>query len=244
MIACRDFVRVVVLGSLVTALAACGTSVGSSPPTNPAASGGGPSTIGPISTLVPTATPEAPRRELVVGCMSIDDAECRFLVQQIVATLPTERGQAFAVEIQLYRCENPNIPCPKSLSARIGKAVIEFLDGEEPIELSLKGPPLTPEMTPQDAFYLGLSHPSSPRVVGAGPFPYDMGHCGVTHVIDFDGSYWLPIGQVDGDHRTIINAESGSMRLIAPELAEFRGDSGFTVRLARFPGPKHFWGCD
>ena len=34
------------------------------------------------------------------------------------------------------------------------------------------------------------------------------------------------------------------MRLIAPNLAEFRGDSGFTVQLARFPGPKHFWGCD
>jgi hypothetical protein len=54
----------------------------------------------------------------------------------------------------------------------------------------------------------------------------------------------VPIGQVDGDHPTIINAESGSMRLLNPNLAEFRGDSGFTVQLARFPGPKHFWGCD
>jgi hypothetical protein len=71
-----------------------------------------------------------------------------------------------------------------------------------------------------------------------------MGHCGLTHVIDFDGSYWVPVGQVDGDHPTVINAESGSMLLLNPNLAEFHGDSGFMVQLARFPGPKHFWGCD
>ena len=122
--------------------------------------------------------------------------------------------------------------------------MVEFLDGEEPMELSLRGPALTPTIAPQDGFYLGLTDPSSPRVAGAGPFPYEVGHCGITHVIDFDGSFWLPIGQVDGDHPTIINAESGSMRLLGPNLAEFRGDSGFTVQLARFPGPKHFWGCD
>jgi hypothetical protein len=192
----------------------------------------------------PTGTPEAPRQELVLGCISIEDAECRFLATQIVAGLPAERGPAFAVEIQLYQCENPNAPCPKSLSARVGKAVVEFLDGGEPIDLSLQGPPLLPEITPQDAFYLGLSHPSSARVVGGGPFPFEVGHCGIGHVIDFDGSYWIPMGQVDGDSPTMFNAESGQMRLLGPSLAEFRGDSGFTVQLARFPGPKHFWGCD
>ena len=225
-------------------LAACGTSVAS-----PRAASGAPAaaTAGasaPASLPGPTATAEAPRQELVVGCISVDDAECRFLAQQIVAALPAARGPAFAVEIQLFACENPDAPCPRSLAARTGKAVVEFLDQEEPLELSLLGPPLTPEITPQDAFYLGLSHPSSPRVAGAGPFPYEIGHCGLSHVIDFDGSYWLPVGPVDGDHPTIFNAEAGQMRLIGPSLAEFRGDSGFVVQLARFPGPKHFWGCD
>ena len=194
-----------------------------------------------------SATPASsapPREELVVGCISVDDAECRFLAQAIVAALPAVRGPAFAVEIQLYPCENPNAPCPHSLSARTGKAVVEFTDGGEPLELTLKGPPLVPEIEPQEAFYLGLTNPSSPRVAGAGPFPFEVGHCGISHVIDFDGSFWLPVGAVDGDHPTIINAESGSMRLINPDLAEFRGNSGFTVQLARFPGPKHFWGCD
>jgi hypothetical protein len=236
-------IRALLIGPAAVLLVACGTSVGSPPPALPSASpvASGPATV----TQAPAATPEPPpTRELVVGCISVDDAECRFLAQQIVAVLPAERGPAFAVEIQLYACENPNAPCPKTLAARPGKAVVEFTDGGEPIDLTLKAPPLTPEITPQAGFYLGLTHPSSPRVVGGGPFPFEIGHCGVSHVIDFDGSFWVPIGQVDGDHPTIINAESGRMRLIAPNLAEFRGDSGFTVQLARFPGPKHFWGCD
>lgn len=232
------------IGAMVLALAACGTSVATSPPTTSGPSGIAPAASSATSTAAAAATPETPPRELVVGCIGIDDAECRFLAQGIVASLPAERGPAFAIEIQLYPCENPSVPCPKSLSARTGKAVVEFLDLEAPLDLLLKGPPLSPEIERQEGFYLGLSHPSSPRVVGGGPFPFEVGHCGISHVIDFDGSYWLPVGQVDGDHPTIINAESGTMRLINPNLAEFRGDSGFTVQLARFPGPKHFFGCD
>ena len=239
--------RALLAGASVVLLAACGSTAPSPPATGAAATGpatgtSAPAATEPVATL--TATPEAPRQELVVGCISIDDAECRFLAQAIVAGLPAERGGPFAVEIQLYPCENQNAPCPRSLSARVGKAVVEFTDGEEPLDLSLKGPPLVPTIEPQDAFYLGLANPSSPRVVGPGPFPFDIGHCGISHVIDFDGSFWLPIGPVDGDHPTIVNAESGSIRLIGANLAEFRGASGFTVQLARFPGPKHFWGCD
>jgi hypothetical protein len=235
-------IRALLIGSAAVLAVACGTSVASSPPAPSPASSAGAIATPPAPPPSTAASP--PARELVVGCISVDDAECRFLTQQIVAVLPVERGPAFAVEIQLYACENPNAPCPKSLAARPGKAVVEFTDGSEPIDLTLKGPPLTPEITPQEGFYLGLTHPSSPRVVGGGPFPFDIGHCGVSHVVDFDASFWVAIGQVDGDHPTIINAESGQMRLIAPNLAEFRGDSGFTVQLARFPGPKHFWGCD
>ncbi len=240
MTACRPIVRALVLGALLIALAACGTSTSSPTPAPLGSPGSSPAVI-PVSSPVPSAEPP---RELVLGCMSIGDAECRFLAERIVASLPVERGAPFAVEIQLYQCENPDVPCPQTLDARQGKAVVEFTDGDEPIDLFLRGPSLTPQMEPVDTFYLGLSHPSSPRVAGVGPFPYDIGHCGISHVIDFDGSYWLPIGQVDGDHPTIINSESGQMRLIAPNLAEFRGAGGFVVQLARFPGPKHFWGCD
>ena len=248
MIACCDAVRPLLLVTVALAFAACGTTSGSPGPTTGAGSGTPPTTTtsnGTSAAATQAATPEAPApRALVLGCLSVSEAECRFLAQAILPTLPVERGAPFSIQIQLYECENPDIPCPQTLDVRQGKAVVEFTDGEKPIDLSLRGPSLAPTIAPIDTFYLGLSDPSSAHVVGGGPFPYEMGHCGLTHVVDFDGSYWVPIGQVDGDHPTVINAESGSMLLLNPNLAEFHGDSGFMVQLARFPGPKHFWGCD
>ena len=211
----------------------------------PSAGPSGAPTGNPAATPAATATAEPePRAELVIGCLGIEAAECRFLAERVVNVVPAGRGAPFAVEIFLFPCENVPAPCPRTLAFRSGKAIVEFLDGGEPIELSLKGPPQATQIVEQDAFDLGLTNPSSPRVGGVGPFPFDIGHCGISHVIDFDGSFWLPVGQVDGDNPTIINSESGAIRLLAPNVAEFRGDSGFTVQLARFPGPKHFWGCD
>jgi hypothetical protein len=229
--------RIALIAALAIAAVVLACQSPSSSPTSSPAQSPGPSGASPAAT-------EAARAELVIGCISIQAAECRFVAERILASLPSGRGDPFAVEIQTYPCENVAAPCPQSLAVRTGKAVVEFLDQGEPIELTLKGPPDRPSITKQDAFYLGLSHASSPRVNGLGPFEYEMGHCGVLHVIDFDGSYWLPIGQVDGDSPTIINAERGTMRLLGASLAEFRGESGFVVQLARFPGPKHFWGCD
>ena len=34
------------------------------------------------------------------------------------------------------------------------------------------------------------------------------------------------------------------MRLLGPNLAEYTGTPGFTVQLARWPGPKRFFLCD
>jgi hypothetical protein len=62
--------------------------------------------------------------------------------------------------------------------------------------------------------------------------------------VDFDGSFWLPIGEADGDAPPMINSDTGQMRLLGPNLAEYRNDDGFVVTLARFPGPKHLWLCD
>jgi len=222
----------VILAGLASAFAACGA------PAPSGAAVANPSPVGGSQSI------EVPRAELVVGCVSIEAPECRFVAERVVAFVPAARGPVFAVESTLYPCANVAAPCPRTLGARIGKAVVEFFDQGEPIELSLKGPPQAPEMALLDAFYLGLSNPASARVAGPGPWPFDIGHCGISHVIDFDGSFWVPVGQVDGESPTIVNSESGTMRLVGPNLAEFRGQSGFTVQLARFPGPKHFWGCD
>ena len=196
------------------------------------------------STPTPQPTAAATPAGPVVGCMSIEAAECLFVAEQVVAALPAERGRPFAVVVTLFPCDQ-NIDCPRSLAARTGRAVVEYAGGGEPIDLRLAGPPQDPEIAVQENhFWSGAVQPSSARVTGPGPFPFDLGHCGLSHVVDFDGSFWVPIGQVDGEAPGIINSESGQMRLLGANLAVYVGAGGFTAQLARFPGPKRFFLCD
>lgn len=170
-------------------------------------------------------TQEPLRPELVVGCVGIDRAECRFVAEQVVAVLPAERGPAFTVQIELSGCANDG-PCPRTLAVREGRAIVDFTDGGDPIQLSLAGPPPAPRIAVVRGFWSGLIRPASPRVAGFGPFPFELGHCGLTHIVDFDGSFWVPTGQVDDGAPGIINAESGQMLLLAPNLARYQGAGG------------------
>lgn len=177
----------------------------------------------------------------VLGCLSIEPGECAFVAEQVRAELPPGRGVPFGIVIQLYGC--PNGPCPQTLGVREGKVTIEYVDRGEPIEISVAGPPEAPRFGDVAMAWSGLKDPQSPRVAGQGPFPFELGHCGLSWYVDFDGSFWIPVGQVDGDASAVINAERGHMALLGPNLAQFRGESGFTAQLTRFPGPKHVWLC-
>jgi hypothetical protein len=194
----------------------------------------------PSASTVPSVGEAAPPA-FVVGCLSIEQAECEFVAEQVKAVLPGDRGAPFAIQINLYGCPNDG-PCPRSLAVRDGTVTAEYLDGRDPIALSVAGPPQAPRFGPLEMGWSGLLEPSSPRVDGAGPFPFDVGHCGLAWQVDFDGSFWLLVGQVDGDASPIINNDSGRIRLLAPNLAEYR-NGDFVANLARFPGPKHVFLC-
>lgn len=186
---------------------------------------------------------EAGLAPLVIGCASIEAAECAFVVEQITARLPANRGQPFAIEVTLYGCENP-VACPRTLAVRAGMAMVEYADGGEPIQLALNGPPQQPHIeVAANMAWSGLIQPSSERVAGAGPFHFEVGHCGLSHVVDFDGSFWLPIGQIDGDASGMIGSGAGMMSLLGPNVVVYQDADGFSAQLARFPGPKRFWLC-
>ena len=211
--------------AIVVALAAAACA-----PTNPSGS--------------PPASEAAPQRAFVLGCLSIEQLECEFVAQQVLAEVPADRGVPFSIQIQLFGCPNDG-PCPPTLAAREGRAVIEYAGGLEPIVVSLHGPPQTPRIAVQAGMtWSGVVQPSSPQAPGLGPFPFELGHCGMSHVVDFDGSFWVPVGPLDGDASGMINAESGQMRLLGPDLALYEGPTGFNAHLARFPGGKHFFLCD
>jgi hypothetical protein len=216
----RTPISALVIAALIAVLvAACAPQPSSSP---------GPEELAPV---VP-----------VLGCLSIEHGECRFVAEQAMAVLPPARGAPFAILVHLYGCPNDG-PCPRTLDVREGTVTVEYIDGGEPIELSVAGPSGSPRFGEVDMAWSGLQQPSSPRVAGPGPFPFDVGHCGLTWQVDFDGSFWLPIGQADGDASATINNDSGEIRLLGPTLAEYRNADGFVATLARFPGPKHVWLC-
>lgn len=178
-----------------------------------------------------------------VGCLSIDQPECELVAQGVRDHLPAARGAPFAIIVQLFGCPNMD-NCATTLAVREGKVTIEWADPGEPVELSVKGPVDRLAFGQVATAWSGLQAPSSKRVAGPGPFPFELGHCGLSWQVDFDGSFWVPVGQVDGDDPAIINSDAGQMRLLGPSLAEYRSPDGFVARLARFPGPKHVWLCD
>lgn len=195
------------------------------------------------ATPQPSASPaEEPSAGYALGCLSVGEAECRFIAERVVAAMPAGRGAPFAVVIQLYGCENA-AQCPHTLAVRDGKATVEWADGGEPVEFSLAGPPDNPQVGAVASAWSGLINAQSPRVAGPGPHPFELGHCGLAWQVDFDGSFWLPVGQVDGDASAAINAERGRITLTGLTTARYVGESGFTADLIRFPGPKHVWLC-
>lgn len=204
------------------------------------------SLVAACGTPAPSPAPtEAAPAGTVIGCASIESVECHFLAERIVAALSAaaERGRAFSIEIHLFGCPNDG-PCARTPAAREGRAVIEYADGGEPIVVSLNGPPQTPRIAVQAGMtWSGVAQPSSAQVPGFGPFPFELGHCGISHVVDFDGSFWVPVGPLDGDSSAMINGESGQIRLLGPDLALYEGPTGFAAHLARFPGPKRFFLC-
>jgi hypothetical protein len=215
----------ITLGSLGAAMSACAT------PTPSAIA-----SVGPTGAAAPAG--------LVVGCASIESIECHFVAGRIAAQLPAGRGPAFSIQIHLFGCAN-GAPCPPTLAAREGRAVIEYADAGEPIVVSLHGPRDAPRIAVQQGLsWSELVQPTSPLVPGPGPFPFELGHCGLSHVVDFDGSFWVPVGPVDGDASGMLNGESGRVRLLGQNLALYEGPTGFSANLARFPGPKRFFLCD
>jgi hypothetical protein len=75
---------------------------------------------------------------------------------------------------------------------------------------------------------------------------YQVGHCGLQHVVDFDGSYW------DLDSSTLseeeesqfgINSDLGTIALIDRDIAVYRSSRKGEATLHRHTGAKTFGLC-
>ena len=88
--------------------------------------------------------------------------------------------------------------------------------------------------------------PTSPPAIEGKSYRYEVGHCGLSHIVDFDGSYW----DVDPstmseqeDARFGINSDVGSITLTSKNVAVYRSSSGGDATLRRHSGPKTFFAC-
>ena len=84
-----------------------------------------------------------------------------------------------------------------------------------------------------------LLAPASAPVAPGRSYPFQVGHCGLLHVVDFSGSYWVV------DETTLsagergqfgIYANEGTMTLVDSETAVFRSGVGGEVTLRRYVG--------
>jgi hypothetical protein len=165
------------------------------------------------------------------------------VAEAVLAKIPPERGAPISLQITLYGC--PAAPnCARSLLVRDGEAVVDLRDGGDPLMFTLAGPPDSPGVVAAaEIGWTGLLAPASPPAGGPGPFPFEVGHCGIWNSVDFDASWWVPVGEVDGDIPAMINGEQGQIRLLTPTTAEYLGPDGSRVTLARFPGARHLRFC-
>jgi hypothetical protein len=91
-----------------------------------------------------------------------------------------------------------------------------------------------------------LLAPTSAPVAPGRSYPFQVGHCGLLHVVDFSGSYWVV------DETTLsagergqfgINANEGTMTLVDSETAVFRSGVGGEATLRRYVGVLERSGC-
>jgi hypothetical protein len=215
----------------VFAVATCaGSSATNAPSTAPSAA--------PAESAAPSGTDLS---AIPTACINLGMDDCRRITAEVAALIPAGTALTY-VQVGPFGCPEGG-GCERSLVARpqgdvtieAGAAAIAYH-----VTAAAGGGNLTIER--QDAFGVLLGPTTRPPVT-AGARPFSLGHCGLWSGIDVGGSWWDPVGQVDGDHPDAINAAEGSLTIIDPDHATFSSRGGLTVQLQRHQGDKYLPLC-
>jgi hypothetical protein len=172
-----------------------------------------------------------------VGCFSVQLEACRTLAAAALAWLPAGGPPASYVQVDGIDCDTGQ--CQGLASVRLE------LVGAEPRVVSVKlvaGRAV--DVTRLDVF--NSTRPveaSSPRLA-ANVVPFELGHCGIWSGIDVDGSFWDPVGAVNGAHSDLINSARATFVLTSSVTATLRTEGGLMLQLVRHDGPKYLPACD
>jgi hypothetical protein len=78
------------------------------------------------------------------------------------------------------------------------------------------------------------------------PYEFQVGHCGLLHVVSFDGDYWDvdPSTMTDEENQRFgINSDTGTITLKTYGVAVYRSSSGGEATLHRHAGQKTTFLC-
>jgi hypothetical protein len=179
---------------------------------------------------------------LPYACIGLEDAHCLAVLEAARSQLASEDVLVYA-EIGPFGCP-VEPPCPNTLEARPqGVANLERANGDT-VNFGITARPDGTIEAMQDDFPEVAAAPASAAgQLANGPIPFTLGHCGLWSGIDVDGSWWDPIGFVDGDDSAFVNATDGTFTPHDTNHATFQSDAGFEVTLVRRVGDKHLPMC-
>lgn len=90
-----------------------------------------------------------------------------------------------------------------------------------------------------------LFHPRSAPIEAGVPYSFEVPHCGLTWLVDFDASFWDPLDPNGAarDPDFFINSKLGTVTITSENRAQFATRSGVEVTLRRHRGPKAAYPC-
>ncbi len=89
-----------------------------------------------------------------------------------------------------------------------------------------------------------MLRPASAQVQQGIPYRFEVGHCGLEHVVDFDGSFWESVAEERSDDvRALFSRDRGVITLESADRATYMASGGEAITLRRLEGAQTFGAC-
>ena len=227
---------------LAAALVAVGLVISACAGSGPSASVTAvPSTVSSSSPAESAAPSGIDLSSVPAACVGLAADDCRRVVAQLSTIVPASSAVTY-IQVGPFGCANGEGCAPSLADRPQGDITLEAGVGALSYHVTASGGGAELTIERQDAFGVLLG-PESQAPVTAGARPFTLGHCGLWSGIDAGGSWWDPVGAVDGDHPDAINAADGTLTILDPDHASFTSQGGLTVQLVRHQGDKYLPLC-
>lgn len=165
-------------------------------------------------------------------------AQCELVLAALAGRLPGVNPSYVVISERI--CDGP---CPgEERGLWLGHLMVEFSDGRKPQTILFEVDGDVVDWRPIETVLVEAA-PRSPRLTGP-TTELTLGHCGVSSGIDVDGSFWDPVGVIDGGEPSLVNTADARFTLTTPDAALLVTQAGTVLQIVRHQGPKFLALCD